>query len=195
MPPEYQILGCLPAEMFIPDLMQYLDQPYYVGFISAAQYYGAAHQKPQRFQVVTLKNRSTIRCGRVYVEFIANRNVDHMPTQKFNTTVGTINVGTPEVLAVDIVTQPQHAAGINNVATILTELSEKIDIQKLIDLTKVNPELFWIQRLGYLIEFLGSSNLQTKFLNFSVIKTFIGPAWYLTPNINPSNEIKNGKLS
>ena len=119
-----------------------------------------------------------------------------MPTQKFNTTVGTINVGTPEVLAVNIVTQPQHAAGINNVATILTELSEKIDIQKLIDLTKVNPELFWIQRLGYLIEFLGFKQLANKkFLNFSVIKTFIGPAWYLTPNINPSNEIKNGKLS
>ena len=36
VPPEYQILGCLPAEMFIPDLMQYLDQPYYVGFISGA---------------------------------------------------------------------------------------------------------------------------------------------------------------
>ena len=59
-------------------------------------------------------------------------------------------------------TQPQHAAGINNVATILTELSEKIDIQKLIDLTKVNPELFWIQRLGYLIEFLGFKQLANK---------------------------------
>src|SRR5579872_1807692 len=57
LPPAYQILGCLPAEMFIPDLMKHLNQPYYVGFISAAQYYGAAHQKPQRFQVITSKTR------------------------------------------------------------------------------------------------------------------------------------------
>src|SRR5690348_2374661 len=73
--PEYRILGCLPADMFIADLMKYLDLPYYVGFLSAAQYYGAAHQKPQRFQVVTSKNRPVIHCGRIYIEFIANKNV------------------------------------------------------------------------------------------------------------------------
>ena len=56
VPPEYQAYGCLPAEMFISDLMHYWGLPYYVGFLSAAQYYGAAHQKPQRFQVVTLKS-------------------------------------------------------------------------------------------------------------------------------------------
>jgi len=162
LPPEYQILGCLPAEMFIPDLMKYLNQPYYVGFISAAQYYGAAHQKPQRFQVVTLKNRSSIHCGRIYVEFIANKNVASMPTKKFNTATGTINVATPEVIAADIVAMPDHAAGINNVATILSDLSETIDINRLIELTKHNSELFWLQRLGYLLEFLGSKSLANK---------------------------------
>ena len=63
-PPEYQMLGCLPAEMFIHQLMQYFEQPYYVGFLNAAQYYGAAHQKPQHFQIVTVKNRRPIHCGR-----------------------------------------------------------------------------------------------------------------------------------
>ena len=85
LPPEYRILGCLPAEMFVSQLMNYLNLPYYIGFLSAAQYYGAAHQKPQRFQVVTSKNRPSIQCGRILIEFIANKNVAKMPTKNFNT--------------------------------------------------------------------------------------------------------------
>jgi predicted transcriptional regulator of viral defense system len=159
LPPEYEILGCLPADMFIPDLMEYLNLPYYVGFLSAAQYYGAAHQKPQRFQVVTSKNRSPIHCGRVYIEFIANKDVAQMPIKKFNTSGGIINVATPEVTAADIISMPNHAAGINNVATILVDLSEQLDIKKIIDLTKQKSELFWLQRLGFLLEFLGVNQL------------------------------------
>src|SRR5579862_4457377 len=135
--PEYQILGCLPADMFIADLMKYLNLPYYVGFLSAAQYYGAAHQKPQRFQVVTSKNRPPIQCGRIYVEFIAKKNIAMMPTKKFNTYAGIINVATPEVISADIVTMPQHAAGINNVATVLMELAEKIESQRLMELAVI----------------------------------------------------------
>jgi predicted transcriptional regulator of viral defense system len=157
--PEYQALGCLPADMFIPDLMEYLNLPYYVGFLSAAQYYGAAHQKPQRFQVVTSKNRPSIRCGRIYIEFIANKNVTVMPTKKFNTYAGVINIATPEVISADIVTMPQHAAGISNVATVLTELAEKIETQKLLELSKINPEVPWLQRLGYLLKFLEFNKL------------------------------------
>ncbi|MBA2654377.1 MAG: type IV toxin-antitoxin system AbiEi family antitoxin [Gammaproteobacteria bacterium] len=162
LPPEYQVLGCLPADMFIPDLMKYLNQPYYVGFLSAAQYYGAAHQKPQRFQVVTLKNRPPIRCGRIYIEFIANKKAGEMPTKKFNTYAGVIEVATPEQIANDIVSMPRHAAGISNVATVLMELAEKINITKIIELTQINPELFWLQRLGYLLEFLEFDQLANE---------------------------------
>ena len=89
-----------------------------------------------------------------------------MPTKNFNTYPGTIAIATPEVISADIVTMPQHAAGINNVATILTELAEQIDIEKLIELTKHNPELFWLQRLGYLLEFLGFTHLANAICKF-----------------------------
>lgn len=166
VPPEYQIYGCLPADMFVADLMRYLNQPYYVGYLSAAQFYGAAHQKPQRFQVVTTKNRPPIRCGRIYIEFIANKNIASLPIKKFNTAAGTIVVATPEVLAADLVTSPQHAAGISNVATVLLELSENINEKRLHELTKINSALFWIQRLGYLFE-----SLKVERLTSSLAKT------------------------
>lgn len=162
IPPEYQVYGCLPADMFVPDLMKYLNQSYYVGYLSAAQFYGAAHQKPQRFQIVTVKNRLPIKCGRIHIEFIANKNVEQMPIRKFNTLAGSISVATPEVLAADLVTAPHHAAGINNVATILIELTESLDLGKLIELTKINSELFWIQRLGFFMDFLGADKFSAE---------------------------------
>lgn len=158
-PPEYQMFGCLPAEMFIDQLMKYVNQPYYVGFISAAQYYGAAHQKPQRFQVITLKNRRPIHCGRIYIEFIANKHVNANATKIFNTPTGTLRVASPETLAIDLVTAPQHAASINNVATILMELSETIDCKILVEKVKNDEKLFWAQRLGYMFELLELNKL------------------------------------
>lgn len=45
VPPEYRVLGCLPPAEFVPALMARLGEPYYVGLLSAAQFYGAAHHK------------------------------------------------------------------------------------------------------------------------------------------------------
>jgi len=170
VPPEYQAYGCLPADMFIDNLMKHLNLPYYVGFLSAAQFYGASHQKPQRFQVVTIKNRRPIHCGRIYIEFIANQYTNKIPTRNFNTKTGVIAVSTPEALAMDLITAPQHAAGIHNVATILNELAEKIDVNKLIELNECYPQLFLMQRLGYLFEFLGFDKIESKIAKFLVDK-------------------------
>ena len=73
VPPEYKRLGCLPADQFIPQLMERLGLPYYAGLLTAAQYHGAAHHRPQEFQVVLPKNRRPIACGAVRVAFVARK--------------------------------------------------------------------------------------------------------------------------
>ncbi len=160
--PEYRSLNCLPPEMFIDDLMSYYSLPYYVGYLSAAQYYGAAHQRPQRFQVVTLKNRRTIQCGKVAIEFIANKKIDIVPTTAFNTMSGQIKVITIEALLIEIISSQQHSAGINNIAMIISEVAEKINVDKLISMITIYEELVWVQRLGYLFEFLSLNNIANK---------------------------------
>ncbi len=162
VPPEYQVLGCLPADMFISDLMKYLELPYYVGFLSAAQYFGAAHQKPQVFQIVTSKNREAFKCGKVGVEFITNKYASQIPFKEFNSQAGVLKVATPEAIAKDIITMPQYAAGISNVATVLIELAEQINVNKIIQLMNINSELFWVQRLGYLFDFLNLNKLSAE---------------------------------
>ena len=51
--PEYAQSGMLPATLFIDDLMKSLNRKYYIGLHSAAALYGAAHQQPMEFFVIT----------------------------------------------------------------------------------------------------------------------------------------------
>lgn len=106
VPPEYRSLNCLPAEQFIPDLMNRKQLNYYVGLLSAAQYYGAAHQRHQEFQVFLAKNRRPIQCGKVRVKFIARNRIDDIPIQEFNTPRGTLRVSTPEATLIDLAGYP-----------------------------------------------------------------------------------------
>src|ERR1700690_3266311 len=50
IPVEYKSWGIVPADWFIDPLMKLLDVPYYIGLLSAAEFYGAAHQKPMQLQ-------------------------------------------------------------------------------------------------------------------------------------------------
>ena len=49
----YANRGILPPALFMDSLMNFLKRPYYVGLLSAAALYGAAHQQPQEYFVVT----------------------------------------------------------------------------------------------------------------------------------------------
>src|SRR5277367_6842506 len=127
VPPEYRRLGCLPADQFIPQLMERLGRSYYAGLLSAAQYHGAAHHRPQEFEVIVAKNRRPISCGAVRVAFIARKRIGDVPVQSFNTPRGTILVSTAEATAVDLVGYERHVGGLDQVATVLGELAEHID--------------------------------------------------------------------
>jgi predicted transcriptional regulator of viral defense system len=154
LPPEYRSLGCLPADQFIPALMKHFTLSYYTGLLSAAQYHGAAHQRPQEFQVFLARNRRPIQCGAVRVAFIARKRLGDVPVQPFNTPRGTVLVSSPEATALDLVGYAGHAGGLNQVATVLSELAERIDPEKLAAVARTAP-VPWAQRLGFLLEHLG----------------------------------------
>ena len=155
VPPEYRAAGCLPPEQFIPDLMDHLGEVYYAGLLSAAEYHGAAHQRPQVFQVVVAKGRRPIRCGKMRVEFIFRKNAAMIPTEPRNTQAGILKIATPEATALDLIGYVGHCAGLDHVATVLTELAEKIDAGRLLQMAELSP-IAWVQRLGYLIELVGA---------------------------------------
>lgn len=155
VPPEYRQLGCLPADQFIPALMERHGLAYYAGLLSAAQFHGAAHHRPQEFQVVAAKHRRPIVCGAVRVAFVARKRITDVPVQRFNTPRGAIRVSTVEATAIDLVGYERHAGGLDQVATILAELAEHIDSERLVAAAKTAP-VSWAQRLGYLLELVGA---------------------------------------
>jgi len=165
VPPEYRSLNCLPAEQFIPVLMESKNLQYYAGLLTAAQYYGAAHQRPQEFQVMLARNRRPIKCGKVRVKFIARKNIQAVAVRSFNTTRGQIRVSTPESTAIDLAGYPQHAGGLDNVVTILSELSHQLEPDRLAIAASTAP-VSWAQRLGYLLEYIDASEYLTPLKKF-----------------------------
>ncbi len=165
IPPEHQRLGCLAAEQFVPQLMDRLGIPYYAGLLTAARYHGAAHQQPQIFQVVVPKNRPPIHCGLVEVGFVARRNAAAIPAQRVNTPRGFLRISSPEATAYDLVGYPGHCGGLDNVATVLSELGESLDPGRLSSLGELSP-IPWSQRLGFLLDLVEHSSRSKALADF-----------------------------
>jgi predicted transcriptional regulator of viral defense system len=165
VPPEYRTLACLPADQFIPALMQHAGLPYYAGLLTAAQYHGAAHHRPQEFQVMVAKRHLPIRCGQVRVAFFVRTRLREISLQKFNTPRGTIEVSAPESTALDLVGYQTRVGGLDQIVTILSELAERIDPLKLAIAALAAP-MPWAQRLGHLLEHAGAAEKTADLKSF-----------------------------
>lgn len=158
VPPEYRRLGCLPPEQFVPQLMKHLGERYYVALLSAAELHGAAHQRPQAFQVMLEANRRPIECGTVRVQFIARKELRRTETVHKNTPRGELLISSPEATALELVGYADQCGGLNNVVSVLAELADALDAQQLLVAARLAP-IAWTQRLGYLLDLIDRSEL------------------------------------
>lgn len=123
IPPEYRSWGAVPATWFVDALMSHLGRAYYVGYLSAAEIYEAAHQRPQVFQVVVDRDVRDRSFGRVRLRFITNRDVAALPSIRRNTPTGTMAISTPALTALDLANRPENGGALHNVATVLIDLA------------------------------------------------------------------------
>lgn len=161
VPVEYRTAGGPPASWFIDDLMAHLNQPYYVGLLSAAALHGAAHHQPMVFQVVTDRPTRPARAGRSRIEFHSSRRIDSIPVTEVQTETGSMRVSTPEATALDLLQYLDAAGQLGNVATVLAELAEELDGQTLAEVAALYPTPT-AQRLGYLLDSIGEENRATE---------------------------------
>ncbi|EKT2068229.1 type IV toxin-antitoxin system AbiEi family antitoxin [Flavobacterium psychrophilum] len=151
--PEYRSKGILPPSLFISELMKFLEKDYYVGLLNAAAYYGAAHQQPQSFSVITMKpSLRNINNDNLKMNFYIKKEWSKSDIVQKKVDTGYINVSSPELTALDLVCYFDQAGGLNRVATVLEELCESIDANKLLDLSKRYSPITAVQRLGFLLE-------------------------------------------
>ncbi|HMJ46316.1 MAG TPA: type IV toxin-antitoxin system AbiEi family antitoxin [Ferruginibacter sp.] len=164
--PEYSNQGMLPVNLFIDDLMKSLNKRYYVGLLSAAALYGAAHQQPMEFFVITEKPAlRDIKNKKLKINFFVKKNWEDEDVIQKKTDAGHINVSTPELTALDLLYYP-NSIGINQTVTILKELVSEIKVPELIRTAKYYPQTTAIQRLGYLLD----KELQNEKLSDALLK-------------------------
>lgn len=150
VPPENFNIGCIPAEELVPIVMQ--DTPYYAALLTAALYHGASHQKPQVFQVMTNRRMSSVICGKIKIDFVYKKNMNTLPLDRLTVKSGYLSISNPELTIYDLLCYPTVSGGLNNIATILSELIESIDLKRLKQFTDGQNQQVWVQRLGYILE-------------------------------------------
>lgn len=153
VPPEHQPHGSIPPQELLPLIMRYLGAHYYVALLSAGLFHGATHQKPARFQVISdkrIKHPSIF--GNVEIDFIYKKSIAELPTQNITVATGCLVVATPELVALDLLKYPDHAGGLNHIATVFSELIEELDPVKLISLAKDTNAEYQLQRIGYILD-------------------------------------------
>lgn len=184
IPPQYQTLGCLPVDWFIDDLMKYLDQPYYISLLSAASYYGATHQQPQKFQVMTNKQTRSITIGQISIEFITNRRMPCIGIKQINSYTSQINVSCPELTIIDVCNYSEHSGYIHNVAQIVSDLADSIDLTLLDNvLSETHVKKTVLQRLGFLLELTDNKKISDIVYKYLSLKKPINYIW-LAPSEN-----------
>jgi predicted transcriptional regulator of viral defense system len=174
VPPEYQGQGSIPPEDLVLLLMEYLNQQYYVGLLSAAQHYGATHQRPNSLQVICNKRRQHPSVfGSVHIDYIYKKKLESLPIHQKQITSGYLNIASPELVIYDLLYYSNRAGGLNHIGTVLSEMIESIDGDKLVDLALHLQEMAWLQRLGYLLDQIETEDEDKQFIITQKISDYL----------------------
>lgn len=159
VPPQFASWGAPPPTWYIDALMRHERQPYYVGLLKAAELHGATHQAVMEFQVVAPKRLPKIKAGRNLIVFYYRKDLAAVAAgiEDRKTDTGTMRISSAALTALDLLRYPQAAGGIDNIATVLNDLAEKIDPAQLATLS-VAAERPVVQRLGHLLDRLGHAD-------------------------------------
>lgn len=160
VPAQYRLWGAPEGIEIVNALMGHLAVNYYVGWLSAAELYGAAHQAPQVFQVATNRFVSNRQVGRTQFAFQTRSATPQVPTVQYQTHSGTAIVSAREATMLDIASDLTLVGGIDNAATVIIELAED----------GYNPDTFAaaaalhsaaaIRRVGWFLEKLADTEVQ-----------------------------------
>lgn len=153
IPPQYAAKRMVPPIYYIDQLMSYLNKPYYISLLNAAEILGAAHQRPQKFSVMTIFPKSSVSSSKNNSLVWGYRKEIPSDFLLFkNSETGVIYYSNAELTAIDIVHYEQYIGGLSRAATILDELAENLDFRRASDNLFNYTSIATIQRLGYILD-------------------------------------------
>lgn len=146
-------------------LMKYRNCPYYVGLLSSADYYGAAHHKPQTLQVIIPRQMKFRKADELAISF-------HVFTKFSLVGLSSINVrgektvfSSPERTILDLFYFESACGGFKNICLVIRNLIPKLKPEDLKKIINEYPYSSSIQKLGYMLEYFNSDKQLVKILN------------------------------
>ena len=118
----------------------------------AAEMLGAAHQRPQRFSVMTTFPQLHVQ-KETSLDWNHRASINRALLQTRNSETGSVCFSCPELTALDLVQYEQHIGGLSRAATVIEELSEQTDWKGAAENGLfAQTTIATIQRLGYILE-------------------------------------------
>lgn len=205
IPVEYSVHQTLPVDWFIDDLMRSLDLPYYLGLLSAAALYGAAHQQAQQTQIIVPRQERPLQAQGLSIRFFRKQHFEATPLQFHKGHAGLFPVSSPEATALDLVRYARQIGGLDAVLTVLTELTEAMAPEGLVLAAAAESEAAYAQRLGWLLDSLKQSLLADALHSAltagkSLPRTRLDPSvswegssasnrWHIVENAEPQSDL------
>jgi predicted transcriptional regulator of viral defense system len=151
--PEFRGWGGPPATEFIAALAAHLHVDYYVGWLAAAALHGASHQAPQQTHIAVSRLVRDRTVGRARLSFHQRSQLAQLPVVERMARSGAFRVSTTEVTALDLAADLTLASGLDNAATVITDLADVagLDDQKLAALVGRFPDAA-ARRVGWIVE-------------------------------------------
>ena len=198
VPIQHRAIGCLPPKELIVIIMKHLKIPYYTGLLTAAAYHGATHQRLRVFQVVSNKRfYKDIVIGDVWIEFIYKKDISNVAIEEKVVRTGYLPISTPEETAKDVIMYYKKSGGVNHQATVLSELTQAINTKKMVSLAKRSKKLFWVQRMGYILEHIDTFYKNSRDKLVDALEKFLATQKLryvaLAPEVPTHNRPRNKK--
>lgn len=165
--------------LVIDQLMQTLNERYYVGYQSAAQLHGIAEQLPMAAVVAVVRQRRTILMGNSRIEFkkISDKMFFGFERMKYSNSF--LNISDKEKTIIDLVDRYDLCGGLDEVARTISNSLNKINPKKMIShLNKVKTSSIK-QRLGFVLDKLYQNGYKVDLGLLKVLEKHVSNKAYL----------------
>lgn len=157
--PEQFPIGAPPAFWWLDAYFQSIEQPYYVGLLTAAAEYGSSHQAAQVTQVLTNRPLRELKVGRVCVQFFVKKTVAEVPASYLPKAYAPLKISTPEVTALDLLRYAHRIGGGARAVHTIRDLLPNFSKKRLQNALAAEFEISNLQRLGFILEELKRPDL------------------------------------
>lgn len=163
---EQTPMGIPPIDWWLDEYFQYIDRPYYVALLSAAQIHGASHQSVQKTQVIVDRPVKDIHVGRMTIEFFVKKDLLSAKTMEKFPAYARLLISTPEETGLDLIRYSSRIGGVARAVATIKDMLGQFSVEGLNAVLDSKIELSVIQRMGFILEWLGKREYACVLLKF-----------------------------